>query len=137
MGLEAQRNVQRLRPLRVMLSMSDRRCMRVTAFLLARRGYDVVQDGGRNPLEAATRARSDVVVLEAQGSRAEAARMLATLAASNASPGVVAVVADDLAKAFPGIPTVSKWTPIDELAREIDAVSLSRGAPAAQRTSFL
>ena len=47
-------------PRRVLLAMRDRRFMRVTEFLLERRGYAVVQEGGSNVVDAAHRARADV-----------------------------------------------------------------------------
>ena len=36
-------NVRRLQPLRILLCGRDRRFMRVTSFLLSRRGYEIAQ----------------------------------------------------------------------------------------------
>lgn len=116
-------NVRRIRPLRVLLAMRDRGFMRVTAFLLERRGYDVVQEGGSNIVDAALRLRVDVVVIEGEPSRGASARMLSALTALPTAPGLISI-ADDDAEQVAGVPALAKWTPVDELAREIDAVSL-------------
>ena len=119
-------NVRRIRPLRVLLAMRDRGFMRVTAFLLERRGYEVVQEGGSNIAEAALRLRADVVVIEGEPSRGESARTLAALTALPTAPGLISIVDGKAAEQLAGIPAIAKWTPVDELAREIDAASLRR-----------
>jgi CheY-like chemotaxis protein len=124
MAQEAARNVRRLRPLRVVLASHDRRFMRVTSFLLDRRGYDVVLAGTTNLVEAAARVRADVVVLEVGASRASSGRALAALAALPSPPAIVTVVEHGAGNDLPGVLTLAKWTPIDELAREIEAASL-------------
>jgi hypothetical protein len=128
--------VQRLRPLKVLLAMRDRRYMRVTDFLLQRRGYDVAQEGGAGIAEAAARLRVDVVVLEPDSSRGELSRVLAALAALSAPPAVIAIASDKHADGLPGLTLVRKWAPVHELAREIDAASLRRGAPLARESSL-
>lgn len=129
----AGQNVTRLRPLRVLLAMRDRRFMRVTAFLLERRGYAVVQEGGSNVVDAALRSRADVVVLEGDTSRGMAGRTSAALAALPSPPGVINV-GNGSGERLPGVTAVEKWTPIDELAREIDSASLRRGQPLTQQS---
>ena len=124
---DAPRNVRRLRPVRVLLAFRDRRFMRVTTFLLERRGYDVVQDGGLNIAETAARSRADVVVFDADASRASAARLVAALEALPAPPGLLAIVSHSGSQPLPGVPGLRKWAPMDELASEIDAASLRRG----------
>ena len=119
-------NVRRIRPLRVLLAMRDRSFMRVTAFLLERRGYEVVQEGGSNIVDAALRLRADVVVIEGEPSRGESARTLAALTALPTAPGLISIVDGKAAEQLAGIPAIAKWTPVDELAREIDAASLRR-----------
>ena len=119
-------NVRRIRPLRVLLAMRDRRFMRVTAFLLERRGYAVVQEGGSNVVDAALRARIDVVVLEGEQSRGTSAKTLAALNALPTAPGLISIVDGDAADRLNGVPAIAKWTPVDELAREIEAASLRR-----------
>jgi hypothetical protein len=108
--------------------------MRVTCFLLERRGYDVVQDGSGHIAEAARRCRADVVLLERDASRAATGRTLAALAALPAPPAVLALYsnADD---AFPGVAGISKWAPLEELVGAIDEASLRRGRPLAQGAS--
>jgi hypothetical protein len=124
MAHEAARNVRRLRPLRVVLASRDRKFMRVTSFLLDRRGYDIVQADTTNLVEAAIRARADVVVLEVGASRASSGRELAALAALPSPPAVVTVVEHGIGNDLPGVTALAKWTHIDELAREIEIASL-------------
>jgi hypothetical protein len=124
MAQEAARNVRRLRPLRVVVASRDRKFMRVTSFLLDRRGYDIVQADTTNLVEAAIRARADVVVLEVGASRASSGRELAALAALPSPPAVVTVVEDGIGNDLPGVTALAKWTHIDELAREIEIASM-------------
>ena len=119
-------NVRRLQPLRVLLSGGDRRFVRVTSFLLARRGYDVSQVSPGDAVEAAERQCADVVVLETNGSRADAARKVAALQALAASPGVLVVVDDGSQELWTGLETIRKWVQIDELAEAIEAASARR-----------
>jgi hypothetical protein len=105
--------------------------MRLTCFLLARRGYEVVQDGGPNIAEAAARWRADVVLFEPDASRGATARTLAALAALATPPAVIAVVGDSAQHRLQGVVAVPKWGPLEDLAREIDAASLRRGKPTA------
>jgi CheY-like chemotaxis protein len=117
-------NVRRLRPPRVLLAMRDRRFMRVTAFLLERRGYAVVQEGGSNVVDAAHRSRVDVVVMEGDASRAASARLLAALTALPTAPRLISIVDDEADDRVAGVPALGKWTPVDDLARAIDSASL-------------
>lgn len=119
-------NVQRLRPLRVLLAMRDRRFMRVTAFLLERRGYAVVQEGGADVVDAALRSRADVVVIEGEASRGTSARLLTALTALPTAPGLISIVDGEAGEQVAGLPALAKWTPVDDLAREIDEISLRR-----------
>lgn len=97
--------------------------MRVTAFLLERRGYTVVQEGGSNVVDAAERSRVDVVVIEGETSRGASARLLAALTALSTAPGLISIV-DGEGDRVAGVPALRKWTPVDDLAREIDSASL-------------
>jgi hypothetical protein len=45
---------------------------------------------------------------------------------------VIAIVEQELHGSLLGVPAVAKWTPVDELAREIDAASLCRGRKVAR-----
>lgn len=111
--------------------------MRVTSFLLERRGYEVVQEGSAGVVEAAARSRADVVVFETDASRGSSARLVAALTALPTSPGVLAIGGAGVDDRPPGAPALEKWTPVDELAREIDAASLRRRLPLAQPSSQL
>jgi CheY-like chemotaxis protein len=122
-------NVRRLQPLRVLLAGRDRRFMRVTSFLLSRRGYAVSRSSLADAVAAADRQRSDVVLIELDGSRVEAGRAIAALQASSASPAVVMLAANGAERAWTGLVMLDKWTPIETLAAEIDAAALRRLPP--------
>lgn len=132
MPQEAARNVRRLRPLRVLLVSRDRRFMRVTSFLLERRGYDVLQASSTDIIEATVRSRADVVVLDPEPSRATSARAVAALAALPTPPGVVMI--ENGGEGTPGASAVPKWARIDDLALEIDSASLHRDTARAIET---
>jgi len=120
--------VHRLQPLRVLLSGRDRRFLRVTSFLLAQRGYDVQETSPRKTLENVERHRADVVLLETNDSRTMAARKVAALQALSVAPSVV-IVYDNEPEPWPGLVAVKKWTPIDTLVEQIEAVARSRPTP--------
>ena len=122
-------NVHRLQPLRVLLAGRDRRFLRVTAFLLSRRGYAVTEVPLNESVLAADRFHADVVLLDAGMSRAEAARLASQLAALVCPPAVLVVTANGH-KGSAGLHVVEKWEPIDDLVKEIEAASLERQVPA-------
>ena len=122
-------NVRRLQPLRVLLVGRDRRFMRVTSFLLSRRGYAVTRAGLADAVAVAEQQRSDVVVVELDGSRVEAGRTVAALQASVASPAVVLLAADGTDNGWTGLHALEKWTPIENLAAAIEAAALRRLPP--------
>jgi CheY-like chemotaxis protein len=119
--------IRRLQPLRVLVSGRDRRFVRVTSFLLSRRGYDVVHTSPAEAVKAAERLRADVVLLEANA-RVTAARYVAALQALAAAPSVLLLVESDHGR-WDGLPTIRKWTPLDDLVDEIEAASSKRPAP--------
>jgi len=123
-------NIHRLQPRRVLLAGTDRRFIRVTSFLLTRRGYIVVSAPPAHVVAAATRHRADVVLLEGTLSRTEAARRVAEISTLAAAPAVV-VVTDEADGLWNGISTVEKWMPLGDLVDEIETVSLRR-RPAAE-----
>jgi CheY-like chemotaxis protein len=125
-------NLHRLQPLRVLLSGRDRRFVRVTSFLLSRRGYDVALASPRNIVEAAERHRADVVLLETADSRVSAARSVAALQALPMAPSVLVVFDDGDHERWTGLLAVPKWTPVDLLAEEIEAAARLRPAPLAE-----
>lgn len=122
-------NVQRLQPLRILLSGRDRRFTRVTSFLLSRRGYDVAHAELGDIADAAERRRADVVLLETDGSRAAAARVLAALQALAVPPGILVVCDHDERSRWESVRSVEKWMPLDRLVIEIEAASLGRRTP--------
>jgi CheY-like chemotaxis protein len=122
-------NVRRLQPLRVLLAGRDHRFMRVTSFLLSRRGYAVSRSSLADAVAVADRQRSDVVLVELDGSRVDAGRAIAALQASSASPAVVMLAASGAEKAWTGLLMLDKWTPIETLAAEIEAAALRRVPP--------
>jgi CheY-like chemotaxis protein len=126
-GTDPPPKVRRLRPLRILVALRDRKFMRVTCFLLEQRGYDVVQERSARIVEAAARVQPDVVIFEAEASRGASARILAGLAALPRAPGVVTIVEQEPHGSLFGVAAVAKWAPVDELAREIEAASLCRG----------
>lgn len=132
---EARPKIRRLHPLRVLLAARDRRFIRVTSFLLERRGYDVIQENGKAIAEAVIRSRADVVLLEADMSRASTARTLTALEALPTPPGVVAIYSGQGAEHLPGVTSLSKWAPIEELQQRIDAAALERGITAHRHRS--
>jgi len=123
-------NVRRLQPLRVLLAGRDRRFMRVTSFLLSRRGYSVTRSSLADALRESERQRADVVLVELDGSRVEAGRTVAALQASLAAPALVLLAADGAENGWKGLPALDKWTPIEQLAAEIETAALHRFPPA-------
>jgi CheY-like chemotaxis protein len=121
--------LHRLRPLRVLLAGRDRRFLRVTSFLLSQRGYDVVETSSKKTLEAVERHKSDVILLETNDTRGVAARMVAALETLPTAPSVLVVFEDDEDDRWQGFKAVEKWTPIDELVREIETAAVNRPAP--------
>lgn len=130
--------VHRLQPLRVLISGRDRRFARVTTFLLSQRGYDVAQCSPKQTLESVRRNRSDIVLLETNGSRIIAARKAAALQALPSAPSVLLVFDDGEEELWPGVSSVKKWTTIDALVDEIEAVAHNRPSPHAKgETAYL
>ena len=103
--------------------------MRVTAFLLAQRGYRVSEAALGDMVRTAERDNPDVVLIEASGSRAAAATRVAQLAALTGSPAVV-VAAETPHELWPRLRSVEKWAPIEELVLQIERASLERHVPA-------
>jgi CheY-like chemotaxis protein len=121
--------LHRLRPLRVLLAGRDRRFLRVTSFLLSQRGYDVVETSPKKTMQEVERHKSDVILLETNDTRGVAARMVAALETLPTAPSVLVVFEDDEDDRWQGFKAVEKWTPIDELVREIETAAVNRPAP--------
>jgi CheY-like chemotaxis protein len=122
--------LHRLQPLRVLICGTDRGFVRVTSFLLSRRGYAVAEAVPSDTVEATERHRADVVLLETNRSRVMAARKLAALHALGTPPSVLVVIDDGDDERWDGLPTVRKWAPLDDLVERIEAAALSRPMPA-------
>jgi CheY-like chemotaxis protein len=102
----------------------------VTSFLLSRRGYEVAQASMGTVLDVVERQRSDVVLLEPSESKVAAARMIAALQMTKASPVLLLIIDGSNGKArWNGLPAVDKWTPIDDLVKEVEAAALHRIPP--------
>ncbi|TML00929.1 MAG: hypothetical protein E6G36_13860 [Actinobacteria bacterium] len=121
-------NVRRLQPLRILLCGRDRRFMRVTSFLLSRRGYEIAQAGTADIVDAVERHRSDIVVFEPSESKVAAAHTISALQTSKTSPALLLVTGGDGTR-WNGLATVDKWTPIDDLVLEIEKAALRRIPP--------
>jgi uncharacterized membrane protein (UPF0127 family)/CheY-like chemotaxis protein len=105
---------------RIVLVGHDRRFLRVTAFLLAREGFDV--ETSHDPprlLELVEAHAADVAVLEPDGS-AVAVRAIAALRALR--PDVGLVVVDDRRPSLGGERTLPKWSHLAQLVEEIESV---------------
>ncbi len=126
---ETETTIHRLHPLRVLVSGRDRRFVRVTSFLLSRRGYDVAQASPRKTLETIQQHRSDIVLLETSNLRVVVARQVAALQALAVAPSVLVVFEGDDDSSWQGLSTVRKWTPIEILVEKIEAAALARPAP--------
>jgi uncharacterized protein len=102
---------------RIVLVAQDRRFLRVTAFLLAREGFDVhTSQDAAHLLELADQHAADVAVLEPDGS-AVAARAIAALRALR--PDVGLVVVDGGRRSLGGERTLPKWSGLARLIGEI------------------
>ena len=123
-------NVLRLQPLRVLLAGRDRRFLRVTSFLLARRGYEVSQATLGTVLETVERERSDIVLLEPGESKAAAARTVTALPLTTASPALLLIAdGNDERDGWKGLASVDKWTPIEDLVMAIETAAFQRVPP--------
>jgi DNA-binding NtrC family response regulator len=119
-------NVRPLRPLRVLVAGRDARFGRVAGFLLARRGFEV--ESLRRPsqlLDTVSRGAVDVVILDASDSVSEAARAVASLEALYPYLTTI-VVADDPSTGNRTLDILPKWTSLETLALNLEAMHLSR-----------
>lgn len=120
-------NVLRLRPVRVLLVGSDRRFMRVTGALLSSEGH-IVESSERasDLLELVHRLGTDVAVIDASTSLAQAARAAASLRELPAPVATVLVGDRDRSSPLSGMPLVYKWGGFDELCRKVEEAYLWR-----------
>ena len=113
-------SVKRLQPLRVLLAGRDRRYVRVTSFLLERKGYVVQKSTLEAAAEAARRHRSDVVLLEGDKLRSDAARNAAAIEALNPNARVIVVVDKQLTE-WSGLATLPKWIKLERIVDTLEA----------------
>jgi hypothetical protein len=108
------------------LSGRDRRYIRVTSFLLMRKGYEVAVAAPDDAALVAQRKRADVVLVEGGESRAASAGPIAALLALSLTPSVLIVTEDEQDGRWNGLTTIKKWIPLDALVAEIEGASRSR-----------
>ena len=119
--------VTRFQPLRVLLAGRDRRYLRVTSFLLEQRGFVVRSVNPDDAADAAHRHRADVVLLEGDRLRTDAARRAAAIAALNPNTHVILMV-DSTPPGPTGVTMLTKWADLDELVEEIEACTQTDGS---------
>jgi CheY-like chemotaxis protein len=112
--------VTRFQPLRVLLAGRDRRYIRATSFLLEQRGFVVRSANTDEAADAAHRHRADVVLLEGDRLRTDAARRAAAIAALNPNTRVILMV-DSTPPGPTGVRMLTKWADLDVLVEEIEA----------------
>src|SRR5262245_6460906 len=112
--------ITRFQPLRVLLAGRDRRYIRATSFLLEPRGFVVRSANTDEAADAAHRHRADVVLLEGDRLRTDAARRAAAIAALNPNTRVILMV-DSTPPGPTGVRMLTKWADLDELVEEIEA----------------
>jgi CheY-like chemotaxis protein len=126
LALGGHTKVTRFQPLRVLLAGRDRRYIRVTSFLLEQRGFVVRTANHDDAADAAHRHRADVVLLEGDRLRTDAARRAAAIAALNPNTHVILMV-DSTPPGPTGVTMLTKWADLDELVEEIEACTQTDG----------
>ncbi len=107
-------------PTRVLLGTSDDRFLRLARFLLTRDNFDV--EATRRVVRAVDlvgRHRSDVVVIDATGSLADAARTVAAIEALHPDVGVVVVYDGEPPRWTTGLKVTEKWAALETLPNDI------------------
>lgn len=112
------------RSIRVVLAAHDRRFLRVTSFLLGRKGFLI--DSVRKPenlLRVVEKSRPDVVILDGTDSLTATARTVAAIEALS-YPVAVLVVAEAPEVSSPkSVRLLHKWTSFDQLVDEVERLS--------------
>jgi DNA-binding NtrC family response regulator len=116
--------------IRVVLAASDRRFVRVTSFLLGRKGFLIESvRGAEHLLGAVDRHRPDVVILDGTDSLTATARTIAAIEALS-YPVAILVVADAPEVSSPkSVRLLHKWTPFDQLVDEVERLSADAEGP--------
>jgi DNA-binding NtrC family response regulator len=114
-------NVVRLQPVRVLLVGADMRFTRVAAALLSFEGYSVQScERLRELMEWVHRLSTDVVVIDASRSLADAARATVSLRMLPQPVPAVLVVDHGSDSVAAGMPLISKWGRFEELSARVD-----------------
>jgi chemotaxis response regulator CheB len=108
-----------IRRIRVLLLSTDRRFLRVTTFLLRRKGF-VVETAEQPDIAFVDRQQPDVVVIDGNGSVRDAASSLAEIEAR--WPSVALLVVSEEAPERRGLlfRFLPKWSAGDKLADEVE-----------------
>jgi chemotaxis response regulator CheB len=124
------KGVEPAQRIRVVLAARDRRFVRVTSFLLGRKGFLIESvRGPEHLLGAVDRHRPDVVILDGTDSLTAKAKTIAEIEALS-YPVAVLVVADAPEVSSPkSVRLVHKWTPFDQLADEVERLSADTDGP--------
>jgi CheY-like chemotaxis protein len=113
--------VVRLRRIRVLLVGTDRRFLRVAGALLASEGHLVKSSERPSELiELVHQLRTDVAVIDASGSLAEAVRAAVSLRCLPAAVGSVLVADRNRLAPLGGVEIVPKWGSFDELRSKVE-----------------
>jgi hypothetical protein len=115
---------------RVVISSHDRRFLRLIGFLVSRLGHEVdVVRRDEDVSEVAASVGADVVVLDGSDSLAEMTTAVA--AVERLAPYAKVIVVADAAADNYHFRVVPKWSPVDHLGLEIEAVAVAAAADAA------
>ena len=109
-----------IRRIRVLLLSRDRRFLRVTAFLLRRKGF-VVETAPRPEVSLVERHRPDVVVIDGNGSVSDAVRSLAEIEARWPDIALLVVSEEALERRGLLFRFMPKWSAGDRLADEVES----------------
>jgi uncharacterized membrane protein (UPF0127 family) len=107
-------------PTRVLLGTSDDRFLRLARFLLTRNAFDVEATKRLvKTVDLVERHRSDVVVIDATGSVAEAARTVAALEALHPDVAVIVVCDGEAPRWTAGLKVSEKWSALETLTDDV------------------
>jgi len=127
-------NVRPIQPIRVVLASRDRRFVRVMALLLEQRRFEVHRTTRTDPslLTVVERHRPHVVLLDATSSLADAGRAATAIGGLHDQVRLV-IAKDEGSDGLKGFRSVDKWSPIEDLAAELELefMQMPRSAVAA------
>jgi len=110
----------RAQPVRVLVSTSDEKFLRLTRFLLTRDHFQVESTKRvAKTVDLVSRHHSDVVVIDATESVTDAARAVAALEALHPDARIVVVYDGEPPRWTSGLKVAEKWQALETLPREI------------------